>query len=68
MSKVNETGHVNGRLRPLRGFFCFWSFVTERGFRVLSSAKDLYVYENCLFFSFRVYLPLLMVRYKILVM
>ena len=38
MSKVNETGHVNRRLRPFRGFFCFRSFVTERGFRVLSSA------------------------------
>ena len=51
MSKVNETGHVNGQLRPFRGFCCFRGFVTERGFRVLSSAKDLYVYENCLFLT-----------------
>ena len=25
MSKVNDTGHVKGRLRPLRGLCCFGS-------------------------------------------
>ena len=48
---MNETGHVHGQLRPLRGLCCFRCFVTERGFRVLSSANDLYVYENYLFFT-----------------
>ena len=29
MSKVNDTGHVKGRLRPLRGLCCFRSFVSR---------------------------------------
>ena len=43
MSKVNKTGYVNGRLRPLGG--------EREGFRVLSSARDLYVYKNCAFLT-----------------
>ena len=27
MSKMNDTGHVKGRLRPLRALCCFGSFV-----------------------------------------
>ena len=47
MSKVNDTGHVKGRLRPLKRIL----LVEREGFRVLSPTRDLYVYENCPFLT-----------------
>ena len=52
MSKVNDTGNVKGRLRPLKDYIVFEVLLVEReGFRVLSSARDLYVYENSPFLT-----------------
>ena len=52
MSKVNDTGHVKGRVRPLKDYVVFEVLLVEReGFRVLSSARDLCVYENCPFLT-----------------
>ena len=48
---MNDTGHVKGRLRPLKEYYVVLEvlLVEREGFRVLSSTRDLYVYENCPF-------------------
>ena len=57
MSKVNKTGHVNGQVSPqtsaLRILYVVLEvlLVEREGFRVLSSARDLYVYKNCPFLT-----------------
>ena len=47
MSRVNDTGHVKGRLRlAWRIFLSSYSFASRTRFRVLSTLGDLFTYAK----------------------